>query len=116
MPKKLTSKQKEIIAVLEQYDGALSVAEIHAQTPGIDLATVYRAVDRLSKEGLIKKLILDDKKALYEHTEHSHHHALCDNCDEIIHFQLDESKIKNLIDIPNFEASDVEIIVRGRHN
>ena len=112
---KITQKQQQIIDVLQKHDGALSVLEIHAQTQGIDLATVYRALDRLTDENLIKKLILDGKKALYEYTDHTHHHAVCDNCDQVIHFHLDESQLKNLVVVPDFEPTDIEIIVRGKH-
>lgn len=115
MAKKITQKQQQIINVLNQHDGALSAAEIHRQTDGVDLATVYRALDKLSEERVIKKLVLDGKKALYEYTDHAHHHAVCDHCDEVIHFHLDESKLQELVSVPGFDINDIEIIVRGKH-
>ena len=113
--KKLTTKQEQIMEVLKKYEGSLSASEIHRRTEGIDLATVYRALDKLTRQKLIKKLVLDGTKALYEYTEQAHHHAVCGQCHEVIHFHIDESQLKRLVSVPGFETSDIEIIVRGKH-
>lgn len=113
--RKNTEKQKQILSVLEKSNEALSAAQIHKEVPHIDLATVYRTVDKFSEEGVIKKLILNGKKAMYEHTQDSHHHAVCDNCENIIHFHIDEKELANLVSIPHFDIADIEIVVRGKH-
>jgi len=113
--KKNTEKQQQILSVLEKSHEALSAAQIHETLPHLDLATVYRTLDKFSEEGMIKKLILNGKKALYEHTEDSHHHAVCNDCDSIIHFHIDENELSNLVSIPNFDIADIEIVVRGKH-
>jgi len=114
--KKLTNKQKQIMEALEGHRGALSAADIHEQVKDdMDLATVYRALDKLTEERLLKKLVLNGRKALYEYARDAHHHAVCADCDEVIHFHIDDTQLKKLVDVPGFDIQDIEIVVRGSH-
>lgn len=81
-----------VLAVLEPFDGHLSVAEIHqrivdatpqgAQRP--DLATVYRAVTTLVEQGVLHALAVEGGVTTYGLAAKPHHHAVCTECGTII--------------------------------
>ena len=56
----------------------------------VSRATLYRTIDVFVKHGLLKKLVLDDGKFLYEHNKKSitpqHDHIVCEDCGEIFEF------------------------------
>ena len=56
----------------------------------VSRATLYRTIDVFVKHGLLKKLVLDDGKFLYEHNKKTitpqHDHIVCEDCGEIFEF------------------------------
>jgi len=82
----------ELVAVLEPVDGHLPVAEIHrrlreslpAGCAPPDLATVYRTVTTLVRQGVLHALTLDDGVTTYGMATAPHHHAVCTQCGSII--------------------------------
>lgn len=112
---RLTKKRQAILDVLKQNHGALSAAAIHAKLPSVDLATIYRNLDLFTEERLIKKLHLGEDEALYEFQDSPHHHAVCSECERVIHFKAPDQKIKELLNLKDFEIEELEVTVRGRH-
>ncbi|HRN70213.1 MAG TPA: transcriptional repressor [Candidatus Woesebacteria bacterium] len=53
--------------------------------------TVYRKLDLLKQEGLIREVMIDSTTAYYERTDmHHHHHVICLNCKKISDFHPNE--------------------------
>lgn len=81
-----------VLAVLEPFDGHLSVAEIQqrivdATPPGAqrpDLATVYRTVTTLVEQGVLHALAVEGGVTTYGLAGTPHHHAVCTRCGTII--------------------------------
>jgi Fe2+ or Zn2+ uptake regulation protein len=113
MTLKLTPKRTQILAILRQHHGTLSATEIHAKLPDIDLVTVYRNLDLFVKAKLIKQVNLGTDETLYEYQNQPHHHALCTDCDKVIHFTAPDEKIKKLLGLENFTVDEIELTVRG---
>ena len=107
-----TKKRLQILEVLKASKDAVSASSIHSSLPQIDLATIYRNLDLFTKAGLVKKLQLDDE-ALYEYQETPHHHAVCNNCDKIIHFTIPKKDLAKLVKVKDFIVEDVDVTVRG---
>ena len=110
---KLTPKRQQILAALRAHHGALSATEIHTKVPTIDLVTVYRNLDLFVKAKLIKQVNLGTDEMLYEYQHQPHHHALCTDCDKVIHFTAPDEKIKKLLGLENFTVDELELTVRG---
>ncbi len=114
--RRFSKKREAILAVLEQYHGALSAAEIHARLPEIDLVTVYRNLEVFVTDKLVRKLHLGQgTEAVYEYQHHSHHHAICTDCEEVIHFTAPDKKIIALLGLKDFDVEELEVTVKGRH-
>jgi Fe2+ or Zn2+ uptake regulation protein len=114
MTLKLTDKRKKILIVLQSQKKALSASAIHKMLPEIDLVTIYRNLDAFAKEKLIKRVSLGTDEALYEYQPEPHHHAICDDCERIIHFKAPDKKIIKLLGLEGFEVDELEVTVRGR--
>ena len=110
---KLTKHREEILGVLEQSEDALSASAIHATLPHINLVTIYRNLERYVTSGVVTKLNLGDQEAKYEIQHEPHHHAICDKCNKVIHFTVDDEMLKQEFSLPNFSISNVEVTLRG---
>jgi len=113
MSKRHSKKREQIRAVLKNEDGALTARGIHAQLPALDLSTIYRNLDAFVSEGEVKKLLLNGKEALYEYQAQPHHHAVCTECERVIHFTAPDEQIKQLLGIDDFQVDELEVTVRG---
>ena len=113
MTTNLTKKRQAILNVLKEQPAALSAAEVHAFLPDIDLATVYRNLEYFTKEKLIKKLQLSATEARFEYQHEPHHHAVCTECERVIHFTAPDAKIKKLLGVEDFQIDELEVTVRG---
>ena len=109
----LTKKREQILEVLKKHHDTLSAKEVHEKLPNIDLVTIYRNLDLFVKEKLITKVLLDTGEVLYEYQHEPHHHAVCTDCEKVIHFTAPDDKLKKLLKIEDFEVDEIEVVVRG---
>ena len=110
---RFTKKRQAILDVLKNNKEALSAAEVHALLPELDLATVYRNLEYFTVEKVIKKLQLGSQEARFEYQHEPHHHAVCTECEKVIHFTAPDEKIKKLLGIEDFKVDELEVTVRG---
>jgi len=110
---RITKKRQQILDILKGHRGTLSVGDIHQKLPGVDLVTIYRNLDLFVKEKLIKQIYLGTDEAQYEFQHESHHHAVCTDCEKVIHFTAPDAKIKKLLGLEDFQVDEIEVTVRG---
>lgn len=83
---KSSKAQAEILNLL-QKNHLLSAVEIYTllQKNGIKMnkTTVYRALEKLLKEGEICRHSLGENTILYEIRTHHHAHAVCEKCGKV---------------------------------
>ncbi len=85
---------KQRIALLEIFTGEcepISAEDIFAtlkKRVKIDLATVYRNLLTLEKNGVLKRVDLRTGSQLYELAGHHHHHVVCTHCGITEHFDI----------------------------
>jgi len=112
---RLTDKRNRILAVLKKQPKALSAKEVYEAVSDIDLVTVYRTLALFTKEKMISEVHLGTDETRYEYQHEPHHHAVCDECEQVIHFTAPDKKIKELLGLKNFSIEALEVTVRGRH-
>jgi len=113
MTKRHSVKRDKIMAVLQEAKSALSAGSIHALLPEIDKVTIYRNLDLFVSEGTVKTLNFGGTETLYEYQHHPHHHAVCTDCEKVIHFTAPDEKIKKLLGLTNFQVNELELTVKG---
>lgn len=110
----MTQKRQAILDCLQEHHGTLSAKDIHNKLPDIDLVTIYRNLDLFVKERVIKEVHLGTDEAQYEYQKEPHHHAVCTDCEKVIHFKAPEKKLKKLLGIADFDVEEIEVTVRGK--
>jgi Fe2+ or Zn2+ uptake regulation protein len=115
MKTRLTKKRQAILDTLKERKSALSAAEVHTLLPDMDLATIYRNLEYFTNEKIIKKLQLGTQEARFEYQHEPHHHAVCGQCEQVIHFTAPDKKIIKLLGLENFDIEELEVTVRGTH-
>jgi Fur family ferric uptake transcriptional regulator len=84
MTEKLTRSQERVLHLLQHHDRAVSAQDIHSELrnseKSVGLATVYRSLDTLKLQGLIKALTLPNGETVYSVMPADKHHLNCLNC------------------------------------
>lgn len=82
------SKQRDLILQTLQENPVHPTAEqlyamVKEKAPGISLATVYRNLNLLADNGIIKKICGLDGLAHFDHFVHNHYHFICSQCHKV---------------------------------
>ncbi|MCS6782907.1 MAG: Fur family transcriptional regulator [Gloeomargarita sp. SKYBB_i_bin120] len=84
----LTPSQQRILALLQAEGQALSAQAIYLRLKqlrqGVGLATVYRALEVLKKNGVVQMRLLPSGEAVYSARLHDRHHLTCLRCNASI--------------------------------
>ena len=96
--------QKKIISYLAQ-EHLVSLPDL-AKALDADFSTLYRNMQSLEEQGLVRRVVLDSRRTLYELSTHQHDHFICTHCDEI------EAIKQTPVELQGYEVED--IVVRGR--
>ena len=97
---KMTPQRKEILRIFVEHSDYhhMSAEDVYGilreKDSEIGLATVYRALDLLSKLGILVQIELGDGCTRYELNTadpnvHHHHHLICVKCKKVIEFDED---------------------------
>ena len=91
MNQRISTHARSVLKVLQDRRCHLTAEEILASLDGIGTATVYRALDHLTELGMIRRLALGKKSAVYEFIRDSHMHFVCNKCGLVYDIQTDFS-------------------------
>ena len=107
-----------LVAHPDLHLSAEEVAEhVKLQLPQVNASTVYRTLDVLVDEGLVRRSDFGTGRALFEPAhEHPHHHLVCEGCGSVVHVHNDAlGDLARCIDEQHgFRLDDREIALFGR--
>jgi len=109
-----TKSRTQILKLLTENEQAFSAKMVHERLPQFDLATIYRTLNLFVEKGLVRELRINKEESLYEINEDGHEHAICNNCGEVRHIEIDKEKLKELIRVQGFKIDDIELNIKGR--
>lgn len=93
-----TRSQKRILNLLENLNQAVSPQDIYLelrnQNQRMGLATVYRALETLKREGAVQVRMLPNGQSLYSRLHQDKHHLTCLECGQSI--SLDKCPVQEL--------------------
>jgi len=116
---RLTFQRRVILEAaldLDDHPTADRVFETVAKrTPGISRTTVYRTLETLVRMDVITKAPHPSSVARYDPRLETHHHLICQQCDEV--FDISDPRLDSL-PVPDtsalgFEVLDVRVQIRG---
>lgn len=110
----------EAITELHSHPTAENIIEYIRKThPNIATATVYKVLDALTGNGLIKKVKTDRDIMRYDAITENHHHLYCTETDRIEDYF--DTELNEIIEdyfakkkIPDFKIEDVKLQIIGK--
>lgn len=112
----------EAIYKLNNHPTADNIIEyIRESHPNIATGTVYKVLETLVENGLIKKVTTDKDVMRYDGIIETHHHLYCSECDLIEDYKDEEldkllqNHFKNK-NIKGFKIEDIVLQIRGTFN
>ncbi len=110
----------EAIIKLNNHPTAENIIDyIRINHPNIATATVYKVLDALVVNGLIKKVKTERDVMRYDAIMESHHHLYCSESDQIEDFV--DTELNEMIEkyfekkrIPDFKIEDVKLQIIGK--
>lgn len=80
--------------------GHVCIEELHklvkAVSPSVSLATIYKNVNLLVEEGLLKEVPIEGAKPVYEINIGDHVHYICTKCGFVEDLETDPDELKKL--------------------
>ncbi len=114
------SKQRSLILDTLRQNPYHPTAEqvfalVRQKDSNISLATVYRNLNRLAENGMIRKLSHIDKVARFDHTLVKHYHFICTSCSRIIDIDSNilPSFIRQITDQTGLAVESADISLKG---
>lgn len=84
--------------------------EIKNIHPNIGRATIYRNIDQMSNENILRKIPWVNGKNYYEKNREAHAHLVDDKTKLFCDFDIENIKIKNIP--PGYEISEICIFIK----
>lgn len=120
-----TRQRVAILDFLKENSGAhLTASDISnhltEQNIHIGIATIYRTLDKLCKEGVLRKFVIDERSgACYQYAENAecieHFHLKCMKCGALIHMSCDFLKKmeEHILGEHGFTVSSGKTVIYG---
>lgn len=110
----------EAVLQLNNHPTAESIIKYIQKTyPNIATATVYKVLDALTENGLVKRVKTEKDIMRYDAIMESHHHLYCTETDRIEDYN-DEQLDRMIEDyfqkkgIPDFQVEDIKLQINGK--
>ncbi len=119
---RVTPQRAHVWRVLAESGAHLSAEEIWERArdvlPGMELSTVYRALEALQEADLAVESRLSGGPALFEARARSHPHLVCEICGKVSHPEASPEVTRGLLAAlaagsEGFEVSEVHVVARG---
>ena len=114
--------RRAVVEVLARQSCCVTAQEIfdllRSGGSAVGLATVYRTVDQLSKDGFLQRIELGDGTTRYEPAQqsgHHHHHVVCDSCGKVDAFEDDrlEQALHRVEQQTGYAVAAHDVVLRG---
>ena len=119
MNKRNTIQRELVLEAVRELGCHATADEVYTRIakdhPTISKATVYRNLNVLSDEGIIRKLEIPGAADCYDHVCEKHCHVKCMKCGKVFDVETDDAPdlMKSIINSNGFEFLDYDIIYRG---
>jgi Fur family transcriptional regulator, peroxide stress response regulator len=115
----LTEQRLLVLEAVLDLDNHPTADQVHEavarRDPGVSRATVYRALESLTRIGVVGKASHPGRAVRYDSRTETHHHMVCVRCDEVIDFTDERLDALPVPDTSReaFEVCGVQVLLRG---
>lgn len=117
---RVTNQRALLLDIIRQGGGHLDAFELYRRArkkqPRLSLSTVYRALQKFKKLGLVEEVHFDENHHHYEvKPSAEHHHLVCLGCGRVIEFNypLARQVKQNLPEAKDFDITGTEVRMTG---
>lgn len=119
MRKRLTDFRKELVELLEREGLPLSIKELHEKAGSSDLSTVYRAMEYLEVQGMVRSISVpcSCRRSRFYYGTRSHLHFLhCECCHAFFPIPCDGMRKmeRAILDGYRFQVSEHVLLFMGK--
>lgn len=86
--------------------------DLSRKLPAISKATIYNNLKLFVDHGIVNEINIDNIETHYDIEMHQHGHFICENCDKIFNFDIDELKLDS-IELEGCVIKHKEVFFRG---
>ena len=89
--------------------------KVREEFPKISLGTVYRNLNLLANEGIIRKIEGLDGVAHFDHNTHNHYHFICSKCNKVydVPYDIAPDLAEKVLAATGMAAESCEITFKG---
>jgi len=117
---RVTNQRALLLEIIRQGEGHLDAFELYRRArekqPRLSLSTVYRALQKFKKLGLVEEVHFDEAHHHYEvKPPAGHHHLVCLGCGRVIefHYPLARQVKRNVPEAKDFDIIGTEVRMTG---
>ena len=117
---RVTNQRALLLEIIRQGEGHLDAFELYRRArekqPRLSLSTVYRALQKFKKLGLVEEVHFDETHHHYEvKPSAEHHHLVCLGCGRVIefHYPLARQVKRNVPEAKDFDIIGTELRMTG---
>ncbi len=117
---RVTNQRALLLEIIRQGEGHLDADELYRRAreklPRLSLSTVYRALLKFKKLGLVEEVHFDEAHHHYEVKPSSeHHHLVCLGCGRVIEFHYPLSRYikRHAPEAKDFDITETEVRMTG---
>lgn len=113
-----TKQKDKILDIIKSYNREFTIKDIYNNLDGVGLTTIYRYIDKLVNNNILKKSVDENNTTCYEYLEDcsndNHFYLKCDKCKRMIHIDCDcINELKEHIKFKhNFKLNE-KLIING---
>lgn len=114
------SRQRDIILETLKENVVHPTAEylygiLKEKNSGISLATLYRNLNQLAENGIIKKIDGLETSSHFDHNTHEHYHFICDKCKKVFDIPVEVAPdvARKTEKATGFEVKGYDIAIHG---
>ena len=82
--------------------------------PMISRASVYNTLNLFVKKGLLRELVLEEGRVVYDPNTGRHHHFIDERSGQIHDVPWEALEVKNIDGLEGFDVREYQVVLRGR--
>lgn len=110
----MTNLNQNILEMIRNSEGHLTAEEVFLMAKkkkiNVSMASIYRILNKLVDEGLIRKISISGKLDVFDKTLVDHEHLVCSKCGKIMDIHIKDLK-KKLAKETGVEIDNYELII-----
>lgn len=105
----------EYVLATDAHPSADTVwSEVRRRMPTLSRATVYNTLNLFVDKGLLRQLVLEEGKVVFDPNTEEHHHFIDEATGRIYDVPWDALEVSHVESLEGFDVHEYQVVLRGR--